>query len=107
MGQYIYIKNSNKKDPGLGISKNVLKIVGERCVAQTINALAIKEESKDQGVTVTIRNNTLKYKFNVAIKDKSKIEAFKDRLEKDLTSDFAEIFDELPFSSDYHFVEYK
>jgi hypothetical protein len=47
MGQYIYIKNSNKKDPGLGISKNVLKIVGERCVAQTINALAT--ERREQG----------------------------------------------------------
>lgn len=102
MTKYVYLHNFRKANVKLGISTKVFEHIGERCL-KNIPEILVKDSATL--VTISVRNNTVVYKINIAIKKNINKEAIKEQIEDNLTNTMNFICDSMPFETHIKIVE--
>ena len=100
MGNYVYIKKSNKKGE-LGVSKNVFKQIAEESLKQINGIIASNKKKKNllssDDISVSIKDNEAVYYINVKVEKGSNEEEIKQKIQEVLTNNLLYLLDAVPF----------
>ncbi len=100
MGNYVYLKKSNKKGE-LGISKNVFKQICEESLKQINGIISIDSKKKtlvsSDDVNVAIKDNEAIFYVNVKINKDSNEEEIKTKINEVLSNNLLYLLDAVPF----------
>lgn len=96
MTKYLYLENFRKPSVRLGISTKVFQFIGQKSI-KNIKEIIANDPSTQ--IAISVRNNVVVYKINVAVKKNTNKDAIKEQINDYLYQTMNFICDSLSYES--------